>query len=61
MKVGSDPLFQVFRLADIQDVSVRIEHPVNTGKVRQASRDRRSVELAFRADAIISGLLINHA
>ncbi len=44
VKVGGDPLLEVARLADIDDLVLRIEHAIHAWTMRQAAQERLYLE-----------------
>ena len=48
LKVGPDPALQIARLADVENLALRIEHAVNAGTARQSIDEGLCVELLHR-------------
>ena len=45
LKVGSDPALEIARLADVENLALRIEHAVNAGTARQGIDEGLRIEL----------------
>src|SRR5204862_7131719 len=48
LKIARNPLFEVARLADVERLAGRIEHPVDTRTMRQRAKKLRHVERGRR-------------
>ena len=48
LKVGSDPVLQVSRLADVEDLAVRIQHPVDARTTGEAIDEYLGIERSRR-------------